>query len=755
MKNKFFGFSLVLLFTFVGCGGGGSDSDVGSSMVQLRENVKFIQDPSSEIIKKEINQNNKNLIVSKKIANTLKKGDVFYVSADEDSRFPLGFSGRVENMTTLSNGDSKVELSDVGIFDIMEKSKQEKVEVKLNEENFIGVISPTSVRSTLTKQQKLLQKGSKSFLDGGVRFVSKKSLNKKEKSFLENDGIVSLRDDEIASFEDIELNLEMTLSEILPTATSQDYSGNDEEVKIKVSGLLSDLVLTDEHDLNLDLLDAENNYIELNTNVSGKMKAEVKLYGESELTLGVYNHTWREVEEDALDKFGIKIDYEGLKSNDKIGLIPIVGLVFKNPTKVDGIYYNRTQTPVRSVKYGGVILWVYVNAKGEISIKGEIGVATNIKKFKIGIDKKRNKDWKLTKEITSDSNHKLLEAPFFKGEIKVEAKFGFSVAVDMFLGGVRIANISCNPMLQLTKSLRADARVSYGVNALHSPWKWSGGSMCLEDSGGAGLLINAKANLGMLGEAFGKDVDFNIHWEVQNPLQKDIDNTKSGWVNLWYVFGAEEECINNNSTITGSIALPNTADQNYVFLSKDTQTAFVLTKSYSMEGNLYLYSYDISNPNAIQLLDTQLLEGGNYRYGYSGIYLSKDKTKLYTLIIDDRYGDNIFSITDISTPSSLNMLGRYKSYIDTSYFYYNLMRDVKGFSEDESKVYFLSYILKEASYDYELQKEVKLLDISDPSNMNLSDDDGLNYTLAGHEPQSSSNGVSVSVQDKKLIVERN
>jgi hypothetical protein len=30
----------------------------------------------------------------------------------------------------------------------------------------------------------------------------------------------------------------------------------------------------------------------------------------------------------------------------------------------------------------------------------------------------------------------------------------------------------------------------------------------------------------------------------------------------------------------------------------------------------------------------------------------------------------------------------------------------------------------------------------------------LNYTLAGHEPQSSTNGVTVTVQDKKLTVER-
>lgn len=754
MKNKFFGFSLVLLFTFVGCGGGGSDSDVGSSMVQLRENVKFIQDPSSEIIKKEINQNNKNLIVSKKIANTLKKGDVFYVPADEDSRFPLGFSGRVENMTTLSDGDSKVELSDVGIFDIMEKSKQEKVEVKLNEENFIGVISPAFVKSSLTKQQKLLQKGSKSFLDGGVRFVSKKSSNIKEKSILGDEGSIS--------FENLELNLKIDLKKIFPSATSTNPLENSAEAKLKVSGLISNLLLTEEHDWNINIFDKENNYFEISSIAEGKMNAEAKLYGNFETTFGLDNRTWREVEEDAFTKFGINLNIKGLESNDKQGMIPIIGLVYRIPNikypVVQNIYRNRTQTPVRSAKHGGVIFWIYMNFKGELSLDGELGIATNIKKFKIGIDKKRNKDYKLIQEVVAPVNNKLLEAPFFKGELKLSTTLGLSAALDVFYGGVRISNSSFNFMIKQQEALKSEKRVSYGTRSFDTPWKWSENSICSNSSRSGGFIFNTMANFELTGEAWSKDVDFNINWNTQYPLQKDIDKTDKGWVNhLWYVSSAKEECIgiNSNLPIKGSIALPNTADQNYVFLSKDTQTAFVLTKSYSMEGNLYLYSYDISNPNAIQLLDTQLLEGGNYRYGYSGIYLSKDKTKLYTLIIDDRYGDNIFSITDISTPSSLNMLGRYKSYIDTSYFYYNLMRDVKGFSEDESKVYFLSYILKEASYDYELQKEVKLLDISDPSNMNLSDDDGLNYTLAGHEPQSSSNGVSVSVQDKKLIVERN
>jgi hypothetical protein len=66
-------------------------------------------------------------------------------------------------------------------------------------------------------------------------------------------------------------------------------------------------------------------------------------------------------------------------------------------------------------------------------------------------------------------------------------------------------------------------------------------------------------------------------------------------------------------------------------------------------------------------------------------------------------------------------------------------------------VYFSSFVKEFASS--EPQKDMLYLNISDLSNMNYYSG-ALNYTLAGHEPQSSTNGVTVTVQDKKLTVER-
>jgi hypothetical protein len=743
MKNKIFGLSLLTLLVFVGCGGGGS-SGLDLATVQLREDVRLIEEPAKEVIKKEITQNSKNLIISKKTANRLKKGEVFYISTDEDSRFPLGFSGRVEDMTTLANGDSKVEFSEVGIFDIMEKSKQENMKVELNEENFIGVIAPSYVSSSLTKQQKLSQKSSKSFLDGGVRFVSEKGSNNKEKSFLGDDGRVS--------WNDIELNLDVSLKDVLPTATSIKPYGNSGEAKIKVSGLFSNLILTEEHDWNYQPF--EDNYLEFNTKLSGTMRAEVKLQGGVKGTLGFYNRTWREVEEDAFNKFGIKIDTGGLISDDKEGLIPIVGIVFKIPTVTSYVGPRITQTAVRSAKHGGAIFWVYANMKGEISLDGEVGVATN-NSFKIGINKPRDKNFESITEIINNKNYRILEAPFLKGEVKTELTLGFSTALDVFFGGVRMANMSVSPICKRTDSLQSgDKRISYGINTRGSPWQWSEQFIpktC--GSGGGGLMFNAKTNFSLLGEVWKKDVEFHIKsWAMQYPLEEDIEKTESGWVknSWWYVFNGKCKDI-TRTPIKGNITLPNTAgDLNFVFLSKDTKTAFVLTKNY-IEGDLYLYSYDISNPKAINLLDTQFLAGSNIRYVYDGIYLSKDKNRLYTLITDHRYGDDRFFVVDISTPSSLNILGTKISEQKEDYFSYNLLSEIKGFSADETKVYFSSFVKEFASS--EPQKDMLYLNISDLSNMNYYSG-ALNYTLAGHEPQSSTNGVTVTVQDKKLTVER-
>ena len=532
----------IFLLLFIG-GCGDENNTPNSSMVQLREDVKVIQEPTKEIIGKEINQNSKDLIISQKTAKTLNKGEIFYLPADEDSRFPFGFSGRVKNITSLSSGGSKIEFSEVGIFDIMEKSKQEKIDVALNEENFIGVIAPSFVKSGLTEKEKLLKKSSKSFLDGGVQFVSKKSSSKKEKSFLGDD-------DTTISFGDIELNLEMNLKEIFSHATSINPVENTADAKLKISGLLSNLFLTEEHDWNIDIFDKENNYFEFNSAINGKMKAEAKLYGNFETTFGFDNQTWREVEKDTFKKFGIKLDIRGLNSDDKKGLIPIIGFVFRIPTPKYSTVYSmygggRTQTPVRSAKHGGAIVWVYVNFKGELSLDGELGVATNIKNFKVGINKQKNKKFKLIQEVIASPSSKLLEAPFLKGEAKLETTIGLSIASDIFYGGVRISNASFDFMLKQKESLNSEKRVSYGTDNFGLPWKWNEGNICFNNRGGGGFIFNAKANFRLSGEIFTKDINFNMNWKKQYPSQKDIDKTNNGWVkHLWYVSRADEKCIN-------------------------------------------------------------------------------------------------------------------------------------------------------------------------------------------------------------------
>jgi hypothetical protein len=255
-----------------------------------------------------------------------------------------------------------------------------------------------------------------------------------------------------------------------------------------------------------------------------------------------------------------------------------------------------------------------------------------------------------------------------------------------------------------------------------------------EDNGSIG--DNNKADKIMISS----DKDKEYFVVFVNDSEKDI----SGDINI-------SSSFQNTTSIQGNITLPDTAgDLNFVFLSKDTKTAFVLTKNY-IDGSMYLYRYDISNPKEIKLQDNLFLAGNNIRYIYDGIYLSKDKSKLYILITDHRHGDDRFFVIDISPPSALNKIGEKFSEQNANYFSYNLLSKIEGFSADETKVYFSSFIKEFASS--EPQKDMLYLEISDLSNMNAFS--GVNdYTLAGHEPQSSVDGVTVTVQNKRLIVER-
>ncbi len=469
----------------------------------------------------------------------------FYIPAGIDERFPLGFSGKIKGIKKLSDDRFELQLGEAYLSDIVEKSKQSKISTKLNEENFLGVIAPSVVSaSKQSKLQKISGKNIKSFLDGGVTFHSYEN-NRSEKSFLGNEESASI------TLGKIILNLEIDLPEV-----SSSYKAPGEqakkEAKIVISGALSDLEIYDSHDYSLSPIDP---YIEMDLAVKGKFNAEVKLEGVAEATLGNFSQVWKEVEKISFDKWGVKGKVSGIGADDKKGKLPIVGLVFKSPAP---LFINQADLAVNSAKSGGFIVWLYLNAKGELSLKGATGIALHTD-FKMGVNKPKDGKSEITKLIRPIEGQRMLEAPFIEGEAKLQFNLGLSLDVDVFFGGIRFVNTGLDFMGQNSLSLRTDGRASYGFDNLGEPWKLDG-RMCIDGQLGAGMIFRANTKFGLEAESIFKNTNINAGYENQIPSQGNIDATREGWVdNLWYKFPAYKKCINNEVPIATeqSIVLSN------------------------------------------------------------------------------------------------------------------------------------------------------------------------------------------------------
>lgn len=556
---------LLSVFVFTGCGsdnGGGEFSNTTTQdTLVVKDTVHIIEENNiTEVLDKITENETRNIIISKKLADTLTVENAFYIPAGIDERFPLGFSGKIKGIKKLSDDKFELELDEAYLTDIIKTSKQAKISTKLNEENFLGVIAPSIVSaSKQSTLQKTSEKTIKSFIDGGVTFRSLKNSNRIEKSFL-GDG-----DSGSVTLGEIALNLEIDLPQV---SDSNDNGINvpgeqtKKEAKIVISGSLSDLELYDAHDYSLNLIDA---YIEMDLAVKGKCNAEVKLEGTAEATLGNFSKTWTEVEKISSDKWGVTVS--GISSDDKKGKLPIVGLVFKSPAP---LFISQTNLAVNTAKSGGFIVWLYLNAKGELSLKGATGIALHTD-FQMGVNKPKDGESKITKLIRPIEGQRMLEAPFIEGEAKLQFNLGLSLDVDVFFGGIRYVNTGLDFMGQNSLSIRTDGRASYGFDNLGEPWKLDG-RMCIDGQLGAGMLFRANTKFGLEAQNIIKNVNVNLESKIQIPSKDEISSIKEGWVkNLWYKFPEYKKCINNEIPIAKeqSIVTSNISKKSVTLIATD------------------------------------------------------------------------------------------------------------------------------------------------------------------------------------------
>jgi len=292
---------------FTGCGGGGSSGVVIADEKSIDNNNSIVLNDKTFIIDSNLSSNIKGLVfddsnstyrsvsVSESLSNTLKQGEIFYLPAGMDDRFPLGLTGKIEE---VNNGN--VQLSKVELADVVTELKLEDIEGEFTPEDLISVIVPPGTEPTTqakSKELRGLNKNKKSFLDGGIVFESTPNKN--------------LRAIEI---------VDTTKKLLKQTITLNLKIAN--KLPMTATGTISNLVYRYGADIGI------TSGIAFKTNVSGNLNLDLKFQGNTDYPMGYSKKDWDNLSKINAKDFGIDAEMTGISGDDKLGKMPIIGLVF-------------------------------------------------------------------------------------------------------------------------------------------------------------------------------------------------------------------------------------------------------------------------------------------------------------------------------------------------------------------------------------------------------------------------------------------
>ncbi|MEA2028256.1 MAG: hypothetical protein U9N49_04715 [Campylobacterota bacterium] len=356
--------SLMVVLVITSCGGGGSSSDdkevnntnlVESNTIIVNDEV--IDQNAIDFTQVSLEENKTLYVKDKEFLKSLKENKILILPAGKDERFPFGMLAQIKSIE-----GNKIELSDIPLSQVFKSLSKENNTFALSQSNLISVITPNGV-TTNTDSNLSLSNGDKVFMNGGV--VLKKSSNRNFRGILGDEDNSNI-DHEIA------LNLKLDLSELLNLSEydlePSNYFpfGTSKNLSVSLTGSIKNLTFEEEFEiLDLDNLSEE---LAFKTIARGEFYPKLEIKGKSKATLGFYDDIWKDTESALLDTL------TGLSSSDKLGKIPVMGLILSSPTPFTTM---STESVLDSLNLGGVILWVYVNLKGELSLEGSVGLQAN------------------------------------------------------------------------------------------------------------------------------------------------------------------------------------------------------------------------------------------------------------------------------------------------------------------------------------------------------------------------------------------
>jgi len=474
----------------------------------------------------------------------LTVGNVVQVTGGADTRFPLGLVGKVDSVTTGSDGVTSAVLTNATLADVVQKSISQGNEIALDSANFIGVISPKAVQASATTPPltlSALQQGITA-LNGGLVISEPNLLGRIANtaqsglSFLGGNGTVDVGE--------VKLTLGVKLEDMgLDPSRLKPYGLGG--ASFDIVGSIKNLKLIENHDFDTTA-GVTTGLKSMDMRVTGDIDVSVNLHGGVDADLGYFSQAWKEVEDEQMKLLGVSAKLTGLDSKDKIGKYPIAGLVFSVPCPPTGcpVLVGQTQTPLRAAKAGGVIVWVYLTASGKIVLDGEVGARINAAHLNLGLQKSEGGKLDDVHELSNTGKGRLIEAPYFNGEAGATLRLGTAIDVDFFTLGIRIGNASVFTGGQANATLKTTTPISYGTTKLGDPWTWNG-QACVQTSIGAGAIFSAAVDVGVKIDTLLKNTSLNFAYGGTWPTEEEI--LIPGWHGIgnitWYTSTASNQCF--------------------------------------------------------------------------------------------------------------------------------------------------------------------------------------------------------------------
>lgn len=443
-----------------------------------------------------------------------------------DPRFPLGLGGKVDAVEAQPDGGSRIVLSPTKVAEAMPNSRVSLGAQPLDESNFIGVISPSQVQSL-----SLSVGGRRTVLSHGQPVA----VPPREQALA--NGPVSLGD--------ISLSGSIKLSELATPFEGQSPIAAD--AKVTLSGKISNLKLTRDHDWET-VANIPTKLKSLNLRVTGDVQASVAFEGQFSVTLGPYTNAWKDVSEKHFDKLGVKGSLSGLDSKDKIGKFPVAGLIFAATCpSLTGcpVRPGATDDALRMASTGGVIVWVYLTTRGELTLDGSTGVRLNAGALDMGMTKPEGGSLDGVFTLKPKQAGNLLEAPFIQGKVNFQARAGIELEADLFTFGIWTGSVGAFYGTQFNAGLTAEPALVYGTPSLSGPWAWDG-QACLSYSIGGGGLYHARLSVGASVETSWKTLSGSFVYGGDWPNPADIP--QEGWHRIaglpsWLTTNGRTECF--------------------------------------------------------------------------------------------------------------------------------------------------------------------------------------------------------------------